>query len=302
MLDLWRFIFCICVVLLHMNGELGVPVMGAGYLGVEFFLIVSGYYMAERCHRDYCKKKLSFSGKLKAVITYIKSRLIRLYPLYILAFLITLIFTIVLQQISRQETLQLLKDNLGEVFLLQSTGLLGGGLNYPDWYVSAIFFAGIGLYLLFLFAGSYGAWGIIPVFSAAIYLYFNQKIGKIDVIVSYYGLLRALAGMGVGVLCFALVYVIQAHFKEIKWLRSLELSLSTVLFGGIIVYMNFGHRGSADFVVIGVMALATTLLMLAAPVLEGRRARICMILGEISFPIYLFQITAIDAVKAFMLL
>ena len=44
-IDLLRFIFCIVIMLFHISGEIEGTPFNFGYMGVEFFFIVTGYYL-----------------------------------------------------------------------------------------------------------------------------------------------------------------------------------------------------------------------------------------------------------------
>ena len=79
-LELWRFIFCIMVLGFHFFSKIDSRLFHAGYLGVEFFFLVSGYFIGSFYFRQLEDK--DFRNRLKSVGHYIISRFKRLYPLY----------------------------------------------------------------------------------------------------------------------------------------------------------------------------------------------------------------------------
>lgn len=87
-LELWRFIFCIMVLGFHFFSKIESELFHAGYLGVEFFFLVSGYFIGSFYTKQLSGK--SFSNRLKAIGAYICSRLKRLYPLYLAALFLML--------------------------------------------------------------------------------------------------------------------------------------------------------------------------------------------------------------------
>lgn len=109
------------------------------YLAVEVFFIISGYLL----YNTYFFKK-------KTPLVYLYGRICRLWPKYIIIFILILIP-------------HLIKGNLGyskpysivwEIFMLQNIGLPGsGGINYPLWYISVLFVGGSLIYTFLFFLG-----------------------------------------------------------------------------------------------------------------------------------------------------
>lgn len=137
-LDIFKLIGIIIVCLLHTTWF---PSLYHGYLPVEFFFIVSGYFIYKASQKDYGTRL--FIGK----------RIKRLYLPYILALLVFI-------------TLAWFKPNLFNEFnfwpsvlfstvLLQSPGiptLFGAekviGLCGPAWYLAVLFYGGLFLFIL----------------------------------------------------------------------------------------------------------------------------------------------------------
>ena len=79
-IDFFRYFFMLNICLWHLNDQL--HLLSHGYLAVEFFFIVSGFFLF--------KKK---EGRLKEMTTmqFLIARYKRFYPKYIFAFFITAI-------------------------------------------------------------------------------------------------------------------------------------------------------------------------------------------------------------------
>ena len=83
--ELWRFVFCIVVLGFHFFSKTSYPFFRAGYLGVEFFFLLSGFGIWQFYLKKMAGQKLS--DRLYQFGLYIGSRLKRLYPFYFLSLL-----------------------------------------------------------------------------------------------------------------------------------------------------------------------------------------------------------------------
>ena len=54
----WKFMFCMMVLLLHCSPNAKLKIFKQGYLGVEFFFIVSGYLMASNTLKQKENKEI----------------------------------------------------------------------------------------------------------------------------------------------------------------------------------------------------------------------------------------------------
>lgn len=104
-----------------------------GYLGVEFFFILSGYFIAAKA-----------SGET-SISTYMKSRLKALYPHYILSILGAVLLT---RPDGFFGILEQLRDIFWSVLMLQHMGLNVTLYNGFVWYVTFLFYAGTLVYAL----------------------------------------------------------------------------------------------------------------------------------------------------------
>lgn len=78
-MGLLRFLLAICVVAAHAEGIFGLHLIG-GELAVQSFFIISGFYMSMILNEKYNSYKL-----------FISSRFIRIYPLYFIVLILSLI-------------------------------------------------------------------------------------------------------------------------------------------------------------------------------------------------------------------
>ena len=135
-LEFYRVIFTLGICIYHARGFLGLSFMQNGYLLVEFFFILSGYFLFTSFKRE------DHHSSLK----YIKKRLLRLYPEYLVAALLAIVAMGIVNHDFN------LSKAFNELLLVQNTGLFHlGGYNYPCWYISTMLLAGVIIYGLMSF-------------------------------------------------------------------------------------------------------------------------------------------------------
>lgn len=277
----------------------GMEYFHAGYLGVEFFFIVSGFFigMYYEKHLDHknLKERFTLSGK------YVWGRFKRLYPFYFMALILMLIVRTYLNHYSLEKIVSVVKSCLAEFVLLQWTPLGNEVLNSSDWFVPAVFWGSVFFILVLALTKKAGGFIIAPLISLLLYGYYFRLIGKIDVIVYYHCILRGMAGIGLGVfISFIYTYMEEKSslLKEEtkKRLASFIEIPAGLLFVGIFVYTNFGHRSKLDFLIIVLYAFGILMLMLGNLRLPEKAEKLFLMLGKSTYAIYMFQMPLIELV------
>ena len=145
-LDGLRGIFSLLVVLFHLNKN-NAPLfvvdnffVRESYIFVDFFFILSGYVIS-----------LSYNDRIntqKDFITFIKKRIIRLYPLLLFS---TLMYWYFVHPIFNEKNIVLALDTL---LFTNATPILGSGIgmNYPSWSISSELISYLGFGMVSLFA------------------------------------------------------------------------------------------------------------------------------------------------------
>lgn len=301
--ELWRFVFCIVVLGLHFFSKTSYSFFRAGYLGVEFFFLLSGFGIWQY----YCKKMAGqkLPGRLYQLGLYIGSRLKRLYPLYFLSLLCMLSLRTWQYHWSIGEIIAYLKTGWAEFLMLQCGPLGNEVLISANWYVAAMFMGSILLLCLLMLTGRWGGLLVCPILSISIYHYYFRLIRKIDVIYSYHAVLRALAGLSAGIFIGCLIWLLQEKVSqgklslrinagEKKLLQELIYCLANGILAAIVVYTNFGRRSAGDFVVIALFALCLFGLLLVKKEIPQKLSAVFQKLGAVTYPIYLFQMPIIE--------
>lgn len=136
-LDFFKIVFTILIVIHHFLIVIDhLPYYTIrGYIAVEYFFIVSGYFMFQTSEHN---KKMN-------TWNYLKKRLKVLYPHYIFSLFIMYLGVKQFEACKVYNIIKLIPD----IFLLQSVGVFkGGGGNYPAWYISVLITASAILFFL----------------------------------------------------------------------------------------------------------------------------------------------------------
>ena len=130
--DLLKLIGIIFIVLHHSKE---IIYLQNGYMFVEMFFMISGFFL----YRVIIEKN-------KSTFDFIKHRLKKLYLPYLLALIVLLLMFIIIEgKLNYTKWWSVIL----ELLMLQSIGFPGkGGVNYPCWYISVLFYSSILLYFL----------------------------------------------------------------------------------------------------------------------------------------------------------
>lgn len=306
--ELWRFIFCIVVLGFHFFIKTKYSFFRAGYLGVEFFFVLSGYgiysYYIKQMQGEIFRERLYQYGR------YIGMRLIRLYPLYLISLLCMLLFRAVSGGWSFGKIISYMKIGWAEFMMLQCGPLGNAVLISAHWYVAAFFWGSVIVLLLLMLTGRVGGYVICPVMSVLIYRYYFHLIGKIDVIYSYHAVIRAVAGLALGVFIgftaqivwdkvFAKVQhenaeEVSQRKKRMVYLRYVLYIFANLALTGVVVYTNFGRRSKIDFLVIAIYAVSVFALFVTRIQVSEKKKALFARLSGVTYPIYLFQMPIIE--------
>ncbi|HAF26329.1 MAG TPA: hypothetical protein DCG85_03325 [Lachnospiraceae bacterium] len=289
-----RFLFALTVALMHffVFFEIEPQLFRGGFLSVEFFFVIAGYFLGASADKHL--KESSFLDRQKYVVSFAKSRLKRIYPLYLLALLITLFSKSILSGTGLKGMAELFKNCLAEFFMLQWTPLGNEILEGVLWYVPAFFFASLLLTVIASFFGKHlSIFGLMicPVVSFIIYGYFFKTIGKIDIMISYYGIMRALAGLTAGIFIFYLITL-----TDIK--RSIVFAYAgQIILIFIFIFESFAHRNRVNFLIIALFIISSFLIFIGKTDFNDKTKRALVFLGSLSYPIYVFHMPLYNLLK-----
>lgn len=181
----------------------GKQLMATTYLFVEFFFVMSGFFMA-----------MTLSSKERTLYRVIIDRFVRLWPAYIMGLiLLPVVYAVTWfngDYIAWLNDGSHLKSFLVEIFMIQCTGIAKlDYINGPAWYVSAMFIVTPIVYI-FIRLKRVGAI-IAPIVAATLYILvvimYNSPDMTTNAFIFIYipvPLIRGLAGMLVGLTAYYL--------------------------------------------------------------------------------------------------
>ena len=269
-----------------------------GYTGTEFFFLVSGYLMAHSALR-YDATRLG-----QSTWQFVLRKVKVFYPYLLVAF----VFTFVVRQyiFSTEGSIRLswatdLLLSSNELLLLQTSGVGFDTLfNGPSWYLSAMILAMALLFPLLLKAREWfvniGS-GLIAILTYAFIggTYAHLNVTRQWLYVMESGLLRAIAGVALGVFAYGLVARIKEKGVVLRPAgKVLVYGIELVLVAVMLCIMQFRNalKGTTrfDFVVV-LLELFLCVILFSQLTGIGARLphRLCAVLGRISLPLYLNQ-------------
>ncbi|MCR4695156.1 MAG: acyltransferase family protein [Pseudobutyrivibrio sp.] len=266
-----RFLFALAILFFHIHkrfavggnvsiGNTGIYVFNHGYIGVEFFFLVSGYLLAAGA---YAKREIptTLIGTENAKMMWKKVK--NIFPYHLFAMIITIAVNAYFLKETAKERFYYVLDSWASVLFLQVFGFDSTWVNKLTWYldvwlmVTFIFyyflrkhydtFAKIVCPLLALFvlgflAHQYGSLADIDEWSALFYKCFLRGMSEMALGCSAYSITRALNKVnfsqsgkkvmaGLEILCYILVFIYAVTGLDPKY----SFLALLVMFVGVII-------------------------------------------------------------------
>lgn len=285
--ELYRFIITITVCLHHFRlyAESVLP-YGGGYLGVDFFFIVSGFFLYEHSQR---RSAHNASEALKEAAKYTIQRYQRLFPQYLFILIISIVTYGCVMDV------RLGFSQLGALIskLLMIDGIyVHSQLNImpQGWYCSSLLFGSALIYYLCIRYKQNFVKRLAPFFIIGIYALFFFKYGNLNLYTQYgfvitIGCLRGIAGLCLGCVLHEFI-----KNKTIPQLKSKGIAIP--LFGvltAVILYALLWNSGYSRSDFIFLLILFVILYCLLGDSNIGRLLDTPFFgkLGKISYPMFL---------------
>lgn len=277
--EMLRFAVIMCVCMHHYCGR---PV--AGYLGVDFFFVLSGLLLM----RHYSAEHSSDIPALAAA-KYTLGRYKKIIPYYLVAFFVATLLGLCLHIMPSFN--DFMTNNLWELFMLEGFGFTEDLVVGPGWYCSALLIAGFFVYFFLSKAEKTYLYMIAPVSLMLIFVMMLQHIGHLnrwlqfDTVIST-GTLRGFAELGLGCISYQLYLYLREKLKGKHALVSTLVELFCICYLAHIVF--FVGPSTLDFISVFLMACLIVSLFIGNSYLSRLLDnRVSGYLGKISIAIFL---------------
>ena len=306
LVDIFKFIFSIVILLHHsyklpsFNGEH--YILQSGALAVDFFFIISGYFMMKRVDKNIVNDN---NLLLIENIKYIFHTYVMLFPFILFSYILGVIASLLYIKYNMNILLGILASCIFELSGIFMFGLKGYYINSLTWFISAMLIAKFLIYPIALKCRNLLAMYISPILVFICLGFFSYNFGCIGKTfswggIAYIGVYRAIMGILAGCVIFELVKVLKIKFVKYYFIsskikRNMLVFLEFFLLLIILWYMQTLKQGLGDFVVYFIFCVFIAVNLLIETVYDNEFInRLKFInkkyhLGDLSLAIYLNQ-------------
>lgn len=308
-IELYRFIFAVFVLFFHfekyfigpapLNKGIHPAFFRHGSIGVEFFFLLSGFFMARSVEKII---KSNENEKLEPAecIRFMWKKYTSVFPYHVIAFIFSFITYAIAQQFNWKESILKLIDSVPNFFLIQMSGISFTNPNHVEWYISCMLLAMCVLYpiarkyykMLYQYVG--------PVFSLFVIgymIYTTHALTGVQVWTGFWfkSTLRAVVEIILGGTCYEISKVIRNSETFRKRRYHILLAMAELLaLAGVTLFVISTAEAKYE---VYALALLIVLVVIAGSdkgiSFEILNSRFFLFLGKLSLPIYLSQVSVI---------
>ena len=285
-IDLLKFCFAIMIVYVHLASQMGYPYFLNGNFGVEFFFMVSGFYLAKQVREKE-------GDTTDRCLTYVKRRITGIYPFLLVGLVMGIAEHLIYA--GTQDIGTYLTYSLSELLLIQIYGYPTSGAVGVLWFSSAMMAAIVILYPCIKYGKRYFVRLLSLLIGLLLYGYMFQATNTVSYPMTFLGpvskgLMRAVGSMCFGVFAYGLISETREEtFKRKRILLRIGNILAYLV---VFLVMTFAADDSPYvFFLIPVLLFAVcTSLSGWLPFFKASWfTKLCRYLGTLSLPIYMIQ-------------
>lgn len=262
-ISLWKFLFAIVIMFFHCHifyNDAKNQFFHGGYIAVEFFFIVSGYYLCKKILKggEYNKETIG-----KETISFVIEKLKKLFPYILISYIGYLIIVLCFYNYS----LSKIANSIWNLLLLKEVGFKTTDICVQFWYITAML---LSMFITYPFLKKYRE-NFIYLISPLIiifglgYLNFNW-IGLnhsygIWTGLFYTGIIRAIVEINIGFI----IYIISIKIQKIEF-KKISKILLTILGESLLLIVLFviNYIDSSkyyDYILLLLIAVSITIFM-----------------------------------------
>lgn len=245
-IQFWRWFFTLVICMLHFEpqyfeGEQ--PIFKCGYLAVEFFFILSGFFLMRHVERSE-----------ESAFQYSVSRVKSLYPTLVFSWILLIANLAIIRKYSLIEILKEIKLHIWEYLLMNATGVTWDILNGVTWYISALIIVGYFVYWLVKWNKKIFLGLIAPFAILLIYQYYIGLGNGLDYHLAYARLFmgslnRAMGGLSIGCLTYEACKRVSKR-KLTIWGKFCVNIFEMLVIVGLFDIMFYGEKNSNNLLVL----------------------------------------------------
>ncbi len=287
-ISFWKFMFSIMIVIYHVTtvskGESFV-LFPYGSIAVEFFFLVSGYFMT--------KKAMQQSDDTKNIAEetsqYIWKKIKAFFPYILVAFIISLIVKCITENYTKSQII----NSIWQLLFLDMSSIQKTRPLAPVWYISAMLICMLVLYPLIRKYKKNFTHIIAPIIVIFVSGWISHQYGKLTVIfdwtgIMYAGILRAFFELALG----AILYEVVEKLKTIDFTKFAKFILKIVELTGFISIFFIANIANVstnyDFIMLLILCVSISIALSEKTIgYNLANNSFCYYLEKLSLPIYL---------------
>lgn len=299
-IEFLRFAFCIFVLLFHCDLDMfgadltfshGFSFFRHGYIGVEFFFLVTGYLMA----KSALKKANDTTPLGKSTINFMSNKVLAIFPAHLIAFGLTYVTICIFEKLDFAGAVQRLFDGLPNLFFVSRTGITHRDIIGVEWYISTMMVALLVIYPLCKKYKQTFTRVIAPILALFIVGYLCHKYSngfsnvKVWDVICTKSQLRAIAEICLGAFTFELSQRISNY--NLKKSDKIALTIVEILcYGATFYYIISQIELKYDVYFLFILALGVAISFSGVTLTNSMfNNKLSYFLGKLSLPIYLCQ-------------
>ena len=313
-IELMRFVMCIFVIIYHAEDSINfnhlprffdlITLSKHGCIGVEFFFVLSGFFMAKAAEKDYLSK---LRRGVNDTVNFFFKRFAGVIPFQIISFFIIYIIYNILHKPAFTEAMMDLFESIPDLLLFSMIGVPYEAYNGVAWYLSAMLIGFIVIYpwlrcYYYKFSRFFAP---IISFLLLLFLFFSSDPIRLSGVYKMYGFIRvanirACAELLLGVVSFELSKKL-GKLRLSESMRKVLFAVEIILILSLIIYVFSPLSEAWQFLFLFVCAAFITLALSGAS--SGNEKfdkRWIYYLGKLSLPVYLIQYAFMNIAKFYL--
>lgn len=307
-IEFLRFVFCISVLMYHvgkytlgsisLNGNIHLAFFPHGSIGVEFFFLVTGLFLARSIDKELSISKKNKTDIGEDTIKFIFKKIKTIFPYYILSLIMIFIIDYIVNKYTLVHAVKLLIGSIPEIFFLQMTGIPVTYINRFDWYISVMMICIAIIYPLCKKYYKTFVTLVAPLFAILILGYLGYNYSSLTGVTvwvgfTYKGMLRGLAEILLG----TTAYYIANKLSELKLKKIKQVFLTlfeALTYLGVLIIVMCTFKSEYEFTALILLFIGITLTYSQITYSKNIfNNNLFNYLGKLSLPIYLTQLPAI---------